>query len=105
MQVRDEYQNIAAIYDVLFSRALREIRSHICTTLTHLRTKTVIDLCCGTGEQLRMLEGDDILLTGVDRSQAMLARARHAGLSLLVRITQSYACLCRGGAGNPRDDG
>ncbi len=76
MQGQDEYQRTAAIYDFLFSRALREIRLNIRAVLTHCHAQNVIDLCCGTGEQLRMLACDDMLLTGVDTSQAMLAKAR-----------------------------
>ncbi|MCF8056589.1 MAG: class I SAM-dependent methyltransferase [Desulfocapsa sp.] len=78
MQGKDEYQHTATIYDFLFSRALREIRLNIRAVLAHCHAQNVIDLCCGTGEQLRMLACDDILLTGVDLSQAMLAKARQA---------------------------
>ncbi len=76
MQHKDEYQKTARIYDLLFSRALRDIRETICTCLTHHKADSVIDLCCGTGEQLRALANRDILLTGVDTSQAMLHQAR-----------------------------
>lgn len=76
MQLKDEYHHTAAIYDLLFSRSLRNIRSNICTLITHYRARNVIDLCCGTGEQLRMLCRNDTLLTGVDLSPSMLAQAR-----------------------------
>ncbi|HIP38922.1 MAG TPA: class I SAM-dependent methyltransferase [Desulfocapsa sulfexigens] len=76
MQTSDEYQKTAAIYDLLFSGALKPIRHNIKTFLRHSKAKAVLDLCCGTGEQLRILDGNDMLLTGVDLSQAMLARAR-----------------------------
>ncbi len=76
MQARDEYQKTAIIYDLLFSRALRSIRHNIRTFLIHYQAKNILDLCCGTGEQLRILEENNMLLTGVDLSQAMLARAR-----------------------------
>lgn len=79
MQRQDEYRNTAAIYDLLFSRALRDLRSQICTVIAHIQAKSIIDLCCGTGEQLRMLAGDAMLLTGVDLSPAMLATARGKG--------------------------
>lgn len=76
MQGRDEYQYTASIYDFLLSRGLSSIRNNIRTFLKYCGAKNVIDLCCGTGEQLRMLSNDDMLLTGVDLSRAMLARAR-----------------------------
>ncbi len=76
MQARDEYQKTAVIYDLLFSRALRSIRNNIRTFLKQYQAKNILDLCCGTGEQLRILEEKNMLRTGVDLSQAMLARAR-----------------------------
>jgi demethylmenaquinone methyltransferase/2-methoxy-6-polyprenyl-1,4-benzoquinol methylase len=76
MQGRDEYKNIASLYDTLLSPVMRSIRSTISTVVKHCGATNVIDLCCGTGEQLRMLCHDDILLTGVDLSGAMLNQAR-----------------------------
>lgn len=76
MQNNDEYQEIAPLYDLLFSRPLRRIHETIRTCLTHNKAKNVIDLCCGTGQQLRVLSTQDMLLTGVDISQAMLNQAR-----------------------------
>lgn len=76
MQGRDEYKNIAALYDTLLSSAMRSIRNTICTVLKHCEAVNIIDLCCGTGEQLRMLYREEILLTGVDLSGAMLQQAR-----------------------------
>ncbi len=76
IQISDEYQKTAAIYDLLFSGALKSIRHNIRTFLQHYQAKTILDLCCGTGEQLRLLEEGEMLLTGVDLSRAMLERAR-----------------------------
>lgn len=76
MQKNDDYQNTAQIYDFLFSRALRNLHQTIRTCLTHSKAKNVIDLCCGTGQQLRHLAEQDMFLTGVDMSQAMLYQAR-----------------------------
>jgi len=76
MQQRDEYKNTAFIYDFLLSRGLASIRRDICTFLRHCKARNVLDICCGTGEQLQLLSNDDMLLTGVDMSPAMLAKAR-----------------------------
>lgn len=81
MPSKDEYQKTAAVYDLLFSRALKSVRKNICTFLTYCQAADVIDLCCGTGEQLRMLSESDMHLTGVDFSQAMLNRARNTSPS------------------------
>jgi len=76
MQNRDDYKNTATIYDFLFSRVLGNIHETIRTCLTYKKAKNVIDLCCGTGQQLRRLASQDMTLTGVDISQAMLYQAR-----------------------------
>ncbi|MCK5069066.1 MAG: class I SAM-dependent methyltransferase [Desulfocapsa sp.] len=76
MQDKDEYHYAASIYDPLLSRSLRSIRNTISTFLKESRAKDVMDICCGTGEQLRLLKNEDMVLTGVDMSPAMLARAR-----------------------------
>jgi ubiquinone/menaquinone biosynthesis C-methylase UbiE len=93
MQGRDEYQYTASIYDFLFSRGLRSIRTNIRTFLKHCGARNVIDLCCGTGEQLRMLSNEDIVLTGVDLSQAMLARARNTSPSSIHYLETDAANL------------
>ncbi|MBU1420005.1 MAG: class I SAM-dependent methyltransferase [Proteobacteria bacterium] len=86
MQSRDEYHHTAAIYDLFFSRSLRGIRYNICTFITHCRARNVIDLCCGTGEQLQMLSKEDIVLTGVDLSPSMLTRAREKGSRKIIYL-------------------
>jgi len=76
MQAKDEYKHTASIYDILFSRGLRSIRNNIRTFFNHSEATSIIDICCGTGEQLRILDEKVLLLTGVDLSPAMLAKAR-----------------------------
>lgn len=76
MQNRDDYQKTAAIYDFLFSRVLTTIHENIRICLAHNKAENIIDLCCGTGLQLRYLAKQDLTLTGVDISRAMLYQAR-----------------------------
>ena len=74
--MHDEYEKAAARYDSLLTRPLHSIRSSIAGFAISQQAKSIIDLCCGTGEQLQMLSGSNLQLTGVDLSPAMLAVAR-----------------------------
>ncbi len=91
MQIRDDYQRTASYYDFLCSRGLRSIRTNIRTCLRYYGATNIIDICCGTGEQLRMLANDDVFLTGIDISHAMLARARHKGPAA-IHYLETDAC-------------
>lgn len=79
------YDEIADFYDQLYAekdykreaKVLREIyRRHGKGQLIHL-----LDVGCGTGEHIRWLEKEDFYIIGVDKSQAMIDRAREKRLS------------------------
>ena len=81
--MHDEYRKSAARYDSLLARPLRSIRRSIADVARRLHAESIIDLCCGTGEQLQMLTGKNLQLTGVDLSPAMLAVARKKRISAI----------------------
>ena len=64
---------MAPLYDVLLYPFVRNIRRDILKTVVHLRPRKVIDVCCGTGDQLRRLKRYGIDAVGIDLSQAMIA--------------------------------
>jgi len=74
--MNDDYRRIAKIYDLFFSAALRQLRQDIRTYVFHRNYHRVVDICCGTGEQLHLLSRSDMQLCGIDNSLAMLERAR-----------------------------
>ncbi len=74
--MNDQYRRIAKIYDHLFSRALRQLRQDMRTYIFHKNYRRVVDICCGTGEQLRLLSRPDMHLCGIDNSLQMLEQAR-----------------------------
>ena len=74
--MNDRYSRIAGSYDFLFSSALRQLRQDIRTYIFHKNYHRVVDICCGTGEQLRYLARPEMQLCGIDSSLAMLERAR-----------------------------
>jgi demethylmenaquinone methyltransferase/2-methoxy-6-polyprenyl-1,4-benzoquinol methylase len=75
----DPYRAIAPLYDRVLSPLLRTIRRDIATYIGYRRFHSVIDICCGTGEQLRLLVGQERTLCGIDNSLAMLAQAKQHG--------------------------
>jgi len=73
----DEYKSYAGFYDRLLTPLLRQLRVDIRTFINYRGYRNVIDICCGTGDQLQMLERDGLHLVGIDSSSAMLERARN----------------------------
>lgn len=70
------------IYDTALHIPIRKIRQSVTRVITHHKAQNVIDLCCGTGNQLLYLQKADIqYLKGVDVSDNMLRQAKLSGLS------------------------
>ncbi len=72
----DDYAVFARCYDLLLSFLLDPIRRDLCRTLLASGPGRVLDICCGTGRQLIMLERLGFEAAGVDSSPSMLAVAR-----------------------------
>lgn len=77
----DEYQGIARWYDPLLTIPMWRIRRHIVKTAEKIQLESLLDIGCGTGQQLRMLQRLELKLTGSDISPAMLAVAREKSRS------------------------
>ncbi len=83
----DPYRRIAGFYDALLEPVLRGLRRVSERQLPPLKNKRVLDIGCGTGSFLRRCARSGAVVFGIDRSPAMLAKARvkldgAAGLSL-----------------------
>ncbi len=72
----DEYHSSAIIYHYCISPLLQPIRRDIGTYIHHKGYRQIIDFGCGTGDQLRLLDGPGMSLCGIDNSLAMLEQAR-----------------------------
>ncbi len=68
----DEYAAIAPYYESLLGKTLLPIRRNIRTFINYQGHKRIIDICCGTGRQLEMLQAPGRELCGVDMSPAMI---------------------------------
>jgi len=72
----DHYKLLAGIYDPILHIALNKIRKQVVQTIDSIQPDSIIDICCGTGNQLKYLKkhGFDNI-TGVDISESMLNQA------------------------------
>ncbi len=64
--------SIAKLYDFLLYPFLNNIRKKVAKIIIQLNPESLIDICCGTGNQLKFLKDSSIKLTGIDNSKAML---------------------------------
>lgn len=72
----DEYKRFARLYDPLLHVALHRIRKKVADAVQHYNPGSVIDICCGTGSQLKYLKKNGFHnVTGVDISKSMLRQA------------------------------
>ncbi|MCK5148326.1 class I SAM-dependent methyltransferase [bacterium] len=75
--MRDDYSSSAKTYDPVLHLALKPIRISVMNELLEFKEKAIIDLCCGTGNQLKLLAKNGFKdLHCLDRSTAMLEIAR-----------------------------
>jgi ubiquinone/menaquinone biosynthesis C-methylase UbiE len=72
----NDYQFIAPFYDFLLGPFMRSIRRDVLKKVLRLQPDNVLDVACGTGDQLRLLTQNNIDAVGVDMSEAMLKICR-----------------------------
>jgi demethylmenaquinone methyltransferase/2-methoxy-6-polyprenyl-1,4-benzoquinol methylase len=69
--MEDEYKS-AKYYDKFLHLFVRRIRKRILEIVKKNQYKKILDVCCGTGNQLKILKKHGIDGTGIDLSKAML---------------------------------
>lgn len=62
----------ARIYDPIVDPYLRKVRHKVLELARGFNSKSVLDVCCGTGNQLKLLKKNGFEVTGVDLSDQML---------------------------------
>ena len=72
-----EYQKFSRYYDSCLNPFLDPLRHGIRRLVGQPATGRILDICCGTGRQLKLLDKVGAGLTGVDLSRDMLAVARN----------------------------
>jgi len=66
----------AKIYDPLLHVFIHSLRKNILKIIQENRYENILDVCCGTGNQLKMLQKHGIPATGIDLSKEMLEVAK-----------------------------
>ncbi len=75
--MKDNYDLAAILYDPLLFMALKPIRVAVMDELIGYKDKAILDLCCGTGNQLKMLSKNGFKnLHCLDLSEPMLEIAK-----------------------------
>ncbi|MFP4620173.1 MAG: class I SAM-dependent methyltransferase [Bacteroidales bacterium] len=76
----DEYKIFAPLYDPLLYFVLHKIRKKVVEVAHTYNPSAIIDICCGTGNQLKYLKKSGLHhVTGVDLSPPMLKQAEKGG--------------------------
>ncbi len=71
--MQSEYDSAATIYDTILFPFLQPIRKAVARELLTFKGKKLLDLCCGTGNQLKYLASQGYTdLHGLDLSKPML---------------------------------
>jgi demethylmenaquinone methyltransferase/2-methoxy-6-polyprenyl-1,4-benzoquinol methylase len=73
-----EYHYSARFYDTILSPFITPIRRRVVALVQKYRYRAILDVCCGTGDQLKLLKKHGFDAEGVDISDAMLSIA-HKG--------------------------
>ncbi|WP_319470721.1 class I SAM-dependent methyltransferase [uncultured Pseudodesulfovibrio sp.] len=81
----DDYSRFAFLYDTLVGPFLRPIHEAMLKIMTAQGSRTVLDLCCGTGMLAGMAADRGARVVGVDLSPAMLheGRTKHPAVTFL----------------------
>ena len=74
----DTYLHIAPYYDILLKPFLKNIRRDVLKTVLSVNPRIVLDVACGTGNQLQLLLKHHINVVGIDLSESMLHQCRQA---------------------------
>ena len=83
--MKSNYNLMAKIYDPIFYLPLKSIRIAVMNELLKYKEKVILDLCCGTGNQLNLLSKHGFRnLHCLDISDSMLEIAKRSNSSIKI---------------------
>lgn len=90
------YAPFARLYDPILGIPLRSLRNHVLQELASRPDAIILDLCCGTGSQLRTLQRNGFRhLHGIDLSLPMLNVAATRSDALHLSLQDASRCGIR----------
>ena len=81
----EEYKYSARFYDRLLFPFVQPIRNRVIKIIKRYQYKTILDVCCGTGDQLKQLKVQGFDAEGIDISDAMLNIANKGKVKALCK--------------------
>lgn len=85
--MKEDYDFSASIYDPVLYLALKPIRLAVMDEIWQYKDSSILDLCCGTGNQLKLLSKNGFEhLHCLDLSKAMLKEAEKGGHSIEIYV-------------------
>ncbi len=72
LESHDDYAGIAPFFDAVLGPFMGVVQNEVRRKMERLRVRNVLDICCGTGSQVRLLADSGLGAFGIDRSPAML---------------------------------
>ncbi len=83
--MKSNYNLMAKIYDPIFYLAIKPIRIAVMNELLKYKEKIILDLCCGTGNQIKLLSKHGFRnLYCLDISDSMLEIAKRSDFSIKI---------------------
>jgi ubiquinone/menaquinone biosynthesis C-methylase UbiE len=84
-KMKSHYSFTAKMYDPIFYLALKPIRIEVMNELLKFKDKVILDLCCGTGNQIKLLSKHGFRnLYCLDISDSMLEIAKRGNSSIKI---------------------
>ncbi len=72
----EEYKYTSKVYDILLYPFVHTIRNKIVDVIKRRKYNLILDVCCGTGDQIKLLKRNGIDSEGIDISKDMLQVAK-----------------------------
>ena len=81
----EEYKYTSKVYDILLYPFVHTIRNKIVDVIKCYKYNSILDVCCGTGDQMKLLKRNGINSEGIDISHDMLNVAQTGKIKVKCR--------------------